>query len=31
MGKLDGVAKIPPCGVAALFQDFDIPDVCLHP
>jgi len=28
---LDGVAKIPPYGVTALFQDLDIPGVCLRP
>jgi hypothetical protein len=27
----DGVAKSPSYGVAALFQDFDILYVCLHP
>jgi hypothetical protein len=29
--KLDGVAKSPPYGVTAFFQDLDIPDVCLRP
>jgi ABC-type transporter Mla subunit MlaD len=29
--KFDGVAKSPSYGVAALFQDFDILYVCLHP
>ncbi len=29
--KLAGVAKSPPSGVAAVFQDLDIPDVCLRP
>jgi len=28
---MDGAAKIPPYGVTALFQDLDIPDVCLRP
>jgi hypothetical protein len=28
--KLDGVAKSPPCGVTAFFQELDIPDVCLE-
>jgi hypothetical protein len=27
----DGVAKSPPYGVTAFFQDLDILDVCLHP
>ena len=27
----DGVAKNPPYGVTAFFQDLDIPDVCLRP
>jgi hypothetical protein len=27
----DGVAKSPPYGVTAFFQDLDIPDVCLRP
>jgi hypothetical protein len=29
--RFDGVAKSPPYGVTALFQDLDIPDVCLLP
>jgi hypothetical protein len=29
--KVDGVAKSPPYGVTAFFQDLDIPDVCLRP
>jgi len=29
--KFDGVAKSPPYGVTAFFQDLDILDVCLHP
>jgi hypothetical protein len=28
---VDGVAKSPPYGVTAFFQDLDIPDVCLRP
>jgi hypothetical protein len=27
----DGVAKSPPYGVTAFFQDLDILDVCLRP
>jgi hypothetical protein len=27
----DGVAKNPPYGVTAFFQDLDIPDVCFAP
>jgi len=29
--NIDGVAKSPPSGVTAFFQDFDILDVCLEP
>jgi len=28
---IDGVAKSPPHGVAAFFQDLDMPYVCLRP
>jgi hypothetical protein len=31
MIEVDGIAKSPPYGVTALFQDLDILDVCLHP
>jgi hypothetical protein len=31
IGRLDGVAKSPPYGVTAIFQDLDILDVCLRP
>jgi hypothetical protein len=31
ISEFDGVAKSPPYGVTAFFQDFDIPDVCLRP
>jgi len=29
--SFDGVAKSPPYGVTAFFQDLDILDVCLRP
>jgi hypothetical protein len=31
LSMFDGVAKNPPYGVTAFFQDLDIPNVCLRP